>query len=754
MTIVIRSFAALGLVLITSIVLFGQNLKPDSLQQGAALKEVVIQATQVSSNSPVSHSNYSRDQLSKQYHAQDIPFLLSAVPSLVETSDAGTGTGYSGLRIRGSDPTRVNITLNGIPVNDAESQGVFWVNMPDLVSSVSEIQVQRGVGSSTNGAGAFGATVNLDLSKIESERFARLSNTLGAFGTRKNSIHLGTGLLRSGLAFSARISNMYSDGYVDRATADLNAIHLTGSYINEKQSLQFHLLSGREKTYQAWNGLPAQYVDQPSLRTYNSTGSERTGSPHPDEIDHYTQRHFLVHFKRQLASNWSVQLNGHYTRGFGYFEQYKADQQLSDYGLIGDSINSSSDLIRRRWLDNHFYGSTFALRWIPKSTWKTSVLLGGGWNQYQGAHFGEVIWSEQFTGVQNDYRYYENDAVKQDANLYVKLETAPTDALQLLADLQMRNIDYTFLGFNNELSQVDQTVKLRFFNPKVGATYHFSPAWQSYIFAGVGHREPNRDDFTQSSPQSRPKPEQMVNVELGVRHAEERLKLAANLYWMQYKDQLVLNGQINDVGAFIRTNVPDSRRIGLELEAEGQLGTRLAWAASASFSQNKVKEFREYVDNWDLGTQSLITHRNTDLAFSPAVVCRAEANWTWWHKHNPVGKGSSLSSTLISKYVSRQYLDNTSNVATSLPEYLVNDIRLNWNLDQFIGEKLAVIFSVNNFLDHQYESNGWSYRFASSGYDPRPDNPYARLEQGDKYHLAGFFPQAGRHWMATVQLTF
>ncbi|HAD11180.1 MAG TPA: hypothetical protein DCF33_01955 [Saprospirales bacterium] len=315
-------------------------------------------------------------------------------------------------------------------------------------------------------------------------------------------------------------------------------------------------------------------------------------------------------------------------------------------------------------------------------------------------------------------------------------------------------MDYTFLGLNNELAQVDQTVKLRFFNPKVGATYYINPSWQSYIFAGIGHREPNRDDFTQSSPQSRPKSEQMLNVELGARHSRENLKLAANLFWMQYKNQLVLNGQINDVGAFIRTNVPDSRRIGLELEAEGQLSTRLAWAASASFSQNKVKEFSEYVDNWDLGTQSLILHRNTALAFSPAVVCRAEAGWTWWRKFNPAGKGSSLSSTLVSKYVSRQYLDNTSNVATSLPEYLVNDIRLNWNLDQFIGEKLVVIFSVNNVLDHQYESNGWSYRFTSSGYDPRPDNPYARLEQGDKYHLAGFFPQAGRHWMATVQLTF
>ena len=754
MTCVIRTAFVFAYLFLHLSSLTAQNNGPDSLLAGKQLRELVVQATRAGSNSPVPHTNYSAQQIRGQYHAQDIPFLLSAVPSLVETSDAGAGTGYTGLRIRGSDPTRVNITLNGIPVNDAESQGVFWVNMPDLAGSVSEIQVQRGVGTSTNGAGAFGATINLDLSKVEQKRYARVLNTLGSFGTRKHSLQLGTGLMDNGVAFSARVSNIQSDGFVDRASSHLNGIHLSGAYLDENQSLQLHFLSGHERTYQAWNGLPAQYLDIPSLRTYNASGTERMGSPHPDEVDNYTQRHVLLHYKYRLGGQWQLQLNGHYTRGFGFFEQYKADQALSDYGLAGDTAHSSSDLIRRRWLDNHFYGGTFALRSTPLFNKKTSVLVGGGWSQYLGDHFGELIWAEQFTGVQNDYRYYDNRARKGDANLFVKMETAPVAPLNLFLDLQVRGIQYEFLGFDNELRNVTQTSDLLFFNPKMGANYTFSPLWQSYIFVGAAHREPNRDDFTQSTPSSRPKPEQLLNLETGVRHRDEMMQFSANIFGMYYRNQLALDGRINDVGAYIRTNVPVSWRAGLELEAAGKWGKRFNWAGSASFSQNKIKEFVEYVDNWDDGSQKEIIHQNTDLAFSPSVVARAETGLIWWEKHNETGKGGLFSSTLVAKYVSRQFLDNTSNRATSLPQYLVCDLRLNLALDRWIGEQINLIFSVNNFLDATFESNGWAYRFISSGYDPRPDDPYARLEQNNTYHLAGFFPQAGRHWMATVQWSF
>ena len=721
------------------------------------LSEMVIQATRTGSLSPVPHTNFSAERIAKEYHAQDVPYLLSSVPSLVETSDAGTGIGYSGLRIRGSDPSRTNVTLNGLPLNDAESQGVFWVNLPDLASSASEIQVQRGVGTSTNGAGAFGATLNLDLSKVATERFATVVNTLGSFGTRKHSAQLGTGLMGGKLALTARISHIQSDGFVERASVNLNAIHLSGAYVDEQQSAQFHVLSGREITYQAWNGLPAQYLDNESLRTFNVSGTERPGTPHPDEVDNYTQRHFLGHYKRVLSPAWQLQLNGHYTRGFGYFEQYKADETLADYGLplvpTPIPVIPPMDLIRRRWLDNHFYGGTFALRWTPQQTWKPTFLLGGALSQYEGAHFGEVIWAESFTGAANDFRYYDNNAVKKDANLFLKVEARPTNQFTPFLDLQIRRVAYDFFGFNNELDNVQQTASLIFFNPKVGASYAVSNRWQAFAFLGVANREPNRDDYTQSSPESRPQAERLLDGELGMRGAAKNWSWSGNLFWMQYRNQLVLNGQINDVGAYIRTNVLDSWRAGIEMEGNVLISPRFSVAGSASYSQNKIPEFIEYRDNWDTGGQESIVHRNADLAFSPNWVARGEGTFVLLKPRN-TSKNTSLSTTLVGKHVSRQFLDNTSNLATSLKGYFVSDWRINLDLNQIVGQQATFIFSVFNVFDEQYASNGWTYRYTSAGYDPRPDDPYTRSEGGNVYHQAGFFPQAGRNWMATLRLTF
>lgn len=717
------------------------------------LRPVVIQATRADANSPVPHTNLSAEKIARNYQAQDVPYLLTGVPSLVETSDAGAGIGYTGLRIRGSDPTRVNVTINGVPLNDAESQGLFWVDLPDLAASAAEIQVQRGVGTSTNGAGAFGATVNVDLSRVESERFAVVANTVGAFGTRKHSAYLGTGLINNRLAFTGRVSTIQSDGYVDRAASDLNSFHLTGAYIDDRQSLQAHLLSGHERTYQSWYGLPAQYLDRPELRTYNQAGTERTGSPHPDQVDDYNQRHFLLHYKRVITSDLDVQLNGHWTRGKGYYEEYKAEQDLSDYGLPlvfpPDILAPASDLIRRRWLDNDFYGGTFALRWSPEAALDPVFLLGGALSRYEGAHFGEVIWSQQFVNAPNDYRYYENKATKRDANLFLKTETTLPHGISTLLDLQIRTVRYEFLGFDNNLNNVEQADNLLFFNPKAGVSWRFAKKWTAYGFSGIAHREPNRDDYTQSTPTSRPKAEQMFDVEAGLKTGGAGWSASANFFLMQYRNQLVLDGRINNVGAYIRTNVPDSRRAGLEVEATASAGSRLTLTGNAAFSQNKIPEFREFVDVWDDGSQQTVVHRHTDLAFSPNVTARAEATYGLLKKAR-----HDLSVSLSGKYVGKQYLDNTSNDLTALPDYFFSDLRLNYDLNKVIGQQLSLILSVNNLFDARYSSNGWAYRYASAGYDARRDDPYTRLESGSTYHQAGFFPQAGRHWMATLRCRF
>lgn len=733
--------------------LFSQKTLPDSV----ALQTVVIQATRADAKNPVPHTNISDAKIAQMYHAQDVPFLLTGVPSLVETSDAGAGVGYTGLRIRGSDPTRVNVTINGVPLNDAESQGVFWVDLPDLAASAAEIQVQRGVGTSTNGAGAFGATVNLDLSKVEPEPYAEWMGSIGSFDTRKLSTRFGTGLIRGKMAFGGRFSKINSNGYIDRASADLRSLHLTGACIDERQSLQIHWLDGHEITYQAWNGVPAQYVDDNKLRTFNTAGTERTGNPYEDEVDDYTQRHLLLHYKRLLPHGLNLQLNGHYTRGFGFYEQYKAGEAFSGYGMpdlsLGDTIITETDLVRRRWLDNDFYGVTFALRWQPPVNlpWMSGApvfTLGGAANRYKGVHFGEVIWAQR-AAVPKDFRYYDNEADKRDANVFFKMEMGFAKGFSTFLDVQVRRVRYSFLGYDNDLNNVTQTANLIFFNPKIGATYSISRNWTAYGFFGIGNREPNRDDYTQSSPSSRPRSERLLDFEGGLKTGGPAWNASVNFFHMQYRDQLAPDGRLNDVGAYIRANVPESYRAGAELEASGRIGTRLMFSGNAALSRNKIRQFTEYRDNWDTGEQEVIVHRNTDLAFSPNATARIEATY-----HVVQKSRQALSLSLSGKYVGEQYLDNTSNANTALSDFFFSDARLNYDLNGVVGEKISIIFSVNNLFDARYASNGWAYRFVSESYDPTSDDPYSRPEGAGVYNLTGFFPQAGRHWMASARIRF
>jgi iron complex outermembrane receptor protein len=745
-----------ALLLLLPAVLDGQTPAIDS----ALLQTVVVQSTRADAKSPVPHTNLDAEEIARRHQAQDVPYLLSDVPSLVETSDAGAGIGYTGLRIRGSDPTRINVTVNGIPLNDAESQGMYWVDLPDLAASAAEIQVQRGVGASTNGAGSFGATVNLDLSRVEPEPAAVLSSTLGSFGTQKYSAALGTGLLRGRWAFSGRWSYVGSEGYIDRASARLQSYHVSGAYVGERQSLMAHVLSGHEVTYQAWNGVAAQYIDDPALRRFNTAGTEKPGEPYDDQVDNYTQRHHFLHYKRQFERGVSLQLNGHYTRGYGYYELYEGGADFSDFNLEpwitagGDTVGTT-ELVHRRWLDNHFYGATWALRWAPpvnppRLGGAPEFLLGGAWSQYLGQHFGEVIWAQQAGSAPKDFRYYDNDADKRDANIFLKIQTPLRNGLTPFVDLQFRRVDYTFLGFDNDGRNVDQSARLNFFNPKAGLTWQFHPLYAAYAFFGTAHREPNRDDYTESSPRSRPRPERLHDLETGLKAGGGAWQFNANLFWMRYRDQLALDGHINDVGSYTRINVPDSYRAGLELEASAQVGARWTFSANAAFSRNKIREFTEYRDNWDTGEQEPVLHRNTDLAFSPAAVARAEAAL----RILPERYRHAFTVALSGKYVGKQYLDNTSNEQAVLPGYFLSDLRLNVDLRRIVAREINLIFSVHNLLDARFSTNGWVYRYVSQGYDARPDEPYTRLEGQGVYHQAGFFPQAGRYFMGTAALRF
>jgi iron complex outermembrane receptor protein len=728
------------------------TVRTNALDEDQQIQTVVIQATRAGSEAPVPHVNVKAADIQRVYHAQDIPFILASTPSLVESSDAGTGIGYTAMRIRGTDPSRINVTINGIPFNDAESQAVFWVNLPDLASSASEIQVQRGVGTSTNGAGAFGATVNIDLSQVNPDPYAEVSGTIGSFNTKKYTLKAGTGLMDGKFALSGRLSRVESDGFIDRASADLNAFHLTGAYIGDKQSLQLHVLSGQEVTYQAWYGVPAQYINDDALRTFNVAGTQRPGEPYDSEVDDYQQQHYMLNYNRILSPYLQLQLNGHYTRGQGFFEQYMADQRFSDYGVPPGTSADTTDLIRRLWLDNHFYGGTFALKWTPavnppNMARSPEFLLGGAASHYLGKHFGEVIWAEFAETLPKDFRYYENDADKYDANIYLKTDLHFRNDLSAFIDLQYRGVWYEFLGFDLEQNNVTQDATLHFFNPKVGLNWQLHPQAQAYIFAGVGNREPNRLDFTQSTPASRPKAERLYDFEGGVRWGGARWNAAANLFYMYYQDQLVLNGQLNEVGFAIRTNVPDSYRAGIELEGNGQLTDRLTLTGNLALSRNRIREFTEFRDNWDTGGQDVFVWKDTPIAYSPDVVGGASLEYAFIQNAQ-----HRLSTSLSGKYVGKQYLDNTGNENTILEDYAYGDLRLNydWTAPR-TGQQLSLIFTVVNVFDAQYSNNGWTYRFTSQGFDETPFNPYTRAEGNGVYNQTGFFPQAGRHVMATVR---
>lgn len=688
-----------------------------------AVDEVVVSATRANQKSAIAYTDVSRRDLDKLNLGQDIPQLLNFTPSIVTTSDAGAGVGYTGIRIRGSDATRVNITLNGIPYNDAESQGTFFVNMPDFASSVSSIQIQRGVGTSTNGAGAFGASVNIQTNKLEEKPYAETNLSGGSFGTRKVNVLAGTGLLSNHFVLDARLSKIHSDGFIDRATSDLKSFYLSGGYYTRRSFVRLNVFSGQERTYQAWNGVPEALLQ--SNRTYNSF-------TYDNQTDNYQQDQYQLIASHELSRNWRINTSFFYTKGRGYYEQYRDNDRFSNYGLpnvvIGDSTIQRTDIIRRRWLDNDYYGTVFSLDYT--SFGKLTGNIGGGWNQYQGRHFGEIIWARVSGNTNIRDRYYDDNAIKTDFNLYAKAFYQFSPKLTAFADVQVRTVGYSFLGFNSQLQNVQQTANLTFFNPKAGLTYLLNDRSSIYASVGVGNREPNRDDYTQSTPESRPRSEQLIDYEAGYKVQTTGLAFSANVYYMSYQNQLVLSGQLNDVGAYNRVNIPVSYRAGLELEAGARLAKNLRWNVNATMSRNRVRNFTEFIDNFDTGKQESRAYRETDISFSPSLIAGSQLLLT-------PAKGLELG--LLSKYVGKQYLDNTSNESRKLNPYLTNDIRVIYIVKPKFAQEIAFTLLLNNVLGEVYESNGYTYAYISEG-KITADN--------------GYYPQAGRNFLAGIRVRF
>ncbi len=704
--------------------------------------EVTVSGTRAAKNSPTTFTNLSKKDIAKNNLGQDLPFLLDQTPSLVTNSDAGTGIGYTGIHIRGSDGTRINVTINGIPYNDSEEQASFFVDVPDFASSIDNIQIQRGVGTSTNGAGAFGASINIQTTTRNDTAYAELNNSIGSYNTVKNTVNIGTGLLGGAkFSFDGRLSRIYSDGYIDRAFSNLQSYFLTGAYYSKNTVIRFNTFGGTEHTYQAWDGVPEDSLNAGN-RTYNELGLMPDGTFYKNQTDNYTQNHYQLLVDQKISDKLSFSGALHYTHGFGYYEEYQQQQNLADYGIppiviAGDTTNT--DLTRRLWLNNKFYGVTYNLKYQAKRNLNFDI--GGAYNEYKGAHYDNIEWTQLGANIPPDYQYARNDANKKDFNIFAKADYR-IGKLTVYADMQYRHIYYSFLGFNDSLQNVQQQVHLDFFNPKAGVTYQFNEQNNVYASFSVGNHEPNRDDYTQSTPNSRPKPENLKDFELGYRTQQGIFTGGINAFYMLYDNQLVLTGALNDVGDQVRSNVKDSYREGLEFDGRLRISRQLNWAATASVSSNKVKGFQQYLYDVDNGNTVEYTYSKTDIAFSPDFVGSSTISFT------PVNGGEIA---FISKYVARQYLDNTSNInppgyppsdPTSnryLNSYFVNSLRLNYNFSTRYVKNVGITLLINNIFSEQYESNGATY----------PD-----IEGGKVVNNNYFFPQAPANFLLGLNLKF
>ena len=697
-------------------------------------EEVIVSATRAGAKTPVAVSNLNRLDIEAKTTGQDIPYLLGLSPSVVQSSETGTGIGYTSLRIRGTDPTRINVTINGIPLNDSESQGTFWVNMPDFANSVDNLQIQRGVGTSTNGAAAFGATINFQTETFNEKPYAEVQNLVGSFGTYKNSIKAGTGLIDGKFTVDARYSKLNSDGFVDYGFVDHQSFFISAAYYTEKSIVKANIISGDQHTGITWWGNPQPEVD----RRYNPAGeyTDEFGNKqyYKDQTDNYFQDHYQLLYSTQLNRYLNLNTAFHYTDGEGYFEQYKEDEKYESYGLadvvIGGETILTTDLIRRKWLDNDFYGLTFSLNYKKD---KVDASFGGAWNKYDGDHFGRIIWMRYAGNTEKGHEWYFNVGEKTDFNVFGKLNYQISDKLNAFGDLQYRRINYDMTGMDDDLIAIDQSHEFNFFNPKMGLFCDIDDNNKAYLSFAVGNREPTRTNFKEAIKEDIivfPKPETLYDYELGYKYSSTNAAFEANLYYMYYRDQLVATGEKNNVGNSIMTNVDKSYRLGIEFVGGIQVFDWLNWEGNLTLSRNKILDF---VDNTEGAGGNGIDFKelgDTDISYSPNVIANSILS---------ISTTTDFSVKLISKYVGDQFFDNTSSEDRKIDSYFVNDLRFDYQIKEVVFDRISLFAQINNVLDVEYSNNAYGDRWYEDGVD---------------YTWASYYPQAGINLMTGITISF
>lgn len=717
------------------------------------LQNVEVTATRATKSTPVAFTNVSKQQIAELNHGKDIPFLISSTPSVLTTSDAGAGIGYSAMRVRGTDATRINVTANDIPMNDAESHSIFWVNTPDFASSLEDIQIQRGVGTSTNGAGAFGASVNMRTQRFSMNPYAEMSGTYGSFNTNKETFKVGSGLIGGHWNFDARFSHIASDGYRDRASSKLHSYFAQAGYFGGQTSVRFITFGGKECTYHAWDGISKS--DLTDNRKYNPNGEiKRDGKVigfYDDQTDNYRQTHYQLIWDQGIGANWHWNLGLHYTDGFGYYQEYKNARTLKEYGLepfmVGDNKVKKSSLVRKKNVDSGFGGAVFSLNFAKGSL---NTTFGGSFNSYANDHYGNVIWVENYLlPLDPSHEYYRNNGKKNDFTIYWKASNTLWQSLRLYADMQYRHIGYKITGDNDKwdwtaspehLQVLNVDEKFDFFNPKVGLIYDFNKHNTAYASFSVAQKEPTRNNYTDGLFTVHPKAEKLFDWEAGYTFSSDRFTAGVNFYYMKYKDQLVLNGKLNEIGEAMAENVPDSYRMGVELQAGVKITEWLRWDLNGTFSRNRIKDYVGYVSNYeastwnDLYTQTAVEKGNTTIAMSPSFIGNSVIAFNL--------KGFSAQFT--SQYVSRQYLDNFENKEDSLDPYFVSHLNLAYTFKLPHVKAITVGCTVYNIFNEKYETNGYSQTCALVSAD-------------GSYKLSSdprFYPMAGTNVLAHLTFSF
>lgn len=750
-----------------------ENEEPVDTSKVIELQDVQVVSTRATRRTPMAYSNMDREQVQQLNKGKDIPYLLSMTPSVTMSSDAGTGIGYTGLHIRGTDPTRINVTANGIPINDAESSNVFWSNMPDFASSAEDIQIQRGVGTSTNGAGAFGATVNMQTERIGMHPFVGIDLTGGSYYTHKETVRFGTGLIDGHWGLQGRLSNISSKGYLDRASANMGSYFLQAGYFGDNTVVKFVTFNGKEETYHAWN-YASKYEQELYGRTFNSCGLyyDEHGNMkyYEDQKDFYHQQHYQLLWDQRVDSQWKISTGLHYTKGSGYYEQYKYDTKLSKFGLnAADFFNPDggeikrTDLINQKWMDNDFYGIVASANYDNREG--LTMNIGGGWNRYDGDHFGRYLWIKNYMGNPAGKEYYRNDARKIDGNIYGKVHWEFAKGLSAFADLQYRHVSLRMDGPTDEWDGSEQlTYNIHshydFFNPKAGLFYDINPNIKAYASVAVAHKEPTRNDYEENM-NADLKAERLTDYELGVKYSSERLTAGANIYYMDYKNQFVLTGEINDIGEMVSANSGRSYRFGIELEAVYKPVDWFRWDANATFSRNRNKNWEAAgVEEgaWNsIGTVSL---GETPIAFSPETIFNNI--FTFMHK--------GFRASLRSQFIGEQFMSNTGfksfhvyeyddnynitgekTVGMTLKSNFVTHLDLSYTtkaLSRFGIKEATAGMTIYNIFSEKYDNNGWAY--CEIGLD-KNGSPYA---WSDSVYEAGFAPQAPCHVMFNVSLNF